>query len=1148
MRTRSTSWLLAGLVFLVATPALAQKITGTIRGTVTDPTGAVIQGAKVTVTNEGTGLTRSMTTTEAGIYSFAELPVGSYKIQVEHSGFKSEVRTNVVLNVADARAVDLQLQPGEVSEIITVESTAVAVKTVGGDVSGLVSGEEARTLPLNGRNFMQLTLIQPGVNAIDGLNTIDKGLGSGSDISVSGGSVTNNYWMVDGANNIDLGSGRTILVYPSVDAIEEFKIQRNNYGAEFGQAGGAQVNLVTRGGTNEYRGSTYYFARRDQWNSTDYFLKQAGREKAPLKWDDYGGTFGGPIIKDKLHFFVSLEWNKDERSTVRTSFVPTEAERRGDFSASIPGCTPPTPIDPLTGQPFPGNIIPQDRISPGGQLMMQLFDSPNTTPSGGSCNNWIEAVPTPVDWRQENIRLDWSVNDSTRVMLRWTHDSWEADRNQWGDDPFPVVRSLWNQPGRSLVAQLNQNIGSTMVNSLTFSYSANKIDVVRAGDEELVGQLNQAIPTLFPSDIKQQGGEGQPAALWGSLGPYSDGTLWNQAPWKNNQDLFVIKDDYSAVFGKHFVKIGGLYSFNKKNEEPANTSLESVGVNGAEGFLGPGGFTQGLTTGNVIANWLLEGIVWNTDEIRTNKPVLQRWKDYEFYVADTYKASPRVTVDLGVRLSHFTLPFEANDEMGSFDPNSINPALGNSPCNGMLYPPGTNPCPALGLQGGGDGPNRSVTPIKSVLFAPRIGVAWDIFGTGKTAIRGGLGLFYARERLSAGLSLGLNPPFSGATRVFRTLADPTPVFGQAAQAVGAPTAGIVQEAGNTHNWQWNVAVQHELVPNTVLEVAYVGNKGLDLLGVTNLNEIAPANRLAFSQTGDPSLRPLNGIASIGGNIPLMTRDRDSMYHSLQAQLVSRFGQGSIVSIAYTLSKSTANTGLGNADSGLSERNVYTDSTQPQLDEARSAIDRRHVFNASLVWALPRFEDQPGAKKNILGNWEFSSIVQAATGYPYSIFVGAVPGLSGDGNLTGVGYAGVQRPDRVAGQPCRAEGGSETQWFNPNAWTVNNHAIGTNGTAERHECDGPGYFRVDAALTKTINLGKKVQLQLRAEMFNVFNRTNFLSDDGNVQTRWTPENVVFDAPTGATATRIVSATPAGGFGQLNRAADPRQMQLGIRLSF
>lgn len=1149
MRKRLT--FLAALAGLsLALPAQAQKITGTIRGTVTDPSGAVIQGAKVTVTNEETGLTRTGDTTSAGIYAFAELPVGSYQVRVENPGFKAEVRSKVVLNVAEARNVDVQLQTGDISEVVDVEVPAVAVKLVGADISGLVTGQELRELPLNGRNFMQLTLLQPGVSGIDGFNTIDKGLAGGSDVSVSGGSTTNNLWMVDGANNNDVGSNRTILVYPSVDAIEEFKIQRNNYGAEFGQAGGAQINLVTRGGTNEFHGSGYYFARRDSLTATDFFLKQAGQPKPDMKWDDYGGTFGGPIIKDKLHFFLSLEWNKDKRSDVRTAFVPTEAERRGDFSSSIAGCSSPRPIDPLTGQPFPGNVIPQNRVNPAGQLMLQLMALPNTTPSGGSCNNWVEAVPTPVDWRQENARVDWTITDSTRLMVRWTHDSWKADRNQWGDDPFPVVRSLWNQPGRSLVAQLNKNIGSSMVNSLTFSYSANKIEVTRGGDEELVSRLTAAIPTLFPASIKQQGGAGQPGAMWGSLGPYGGGILWNQAPWLNNQDLFVLKDDYSAVFGKHFLKVGVLVSYNKKNEEPLNTTQESVQVQGPAGFVGPSGFIAGANTGNEIANWLLTGMAWNTAEVRTNKSVQQRWRDYEAYIADTIKVSPRVTADLGVRLTHFTHPYVADDQMGTFDPTTANRAFGDSPCNGMLYVPGKNPCPALNLPGGADGPNRSLQPTKAVLIAPRLGFAWDVFGTAKTAIRGGLGLFYARERLSSGLALGTNPPFSGTSAVIRTLNSAAAVSGSAGTSFGAPAAGIVQEAGNSHNWQWNVSVQHELFRNTVLEVAYVGNKGLDLLGQTNLNEIALANRLAYARTGNVALRPLNGIAGIGdANIALTTRDRESTYHGLQAQLVSRFGQGSLLSLAYTLSKSTANTGLGNADGpGMSQRNAYTDSTNPDLDESRSAIDRRHVFSGSVVWALPKLEDKSATTRNIFGNWEVSTIVQASTGYPYTIFLGQVPGLSGNGNLTGTGYSGNQRPDRVAGEPCRATGGSPTQWFNPNAWTINGHQIGTNGNAKRHDCDGPGFFRVDLALFKTIKLGRGMQLQLRAEMFNVFNRTNFLSDDGNVSTTWTPQNVVFDTGNAATATRIISATPGGGFGQLNKAADPRQVQLGIRFSF
>jgi hypothetical protein len=1154
MRKRRLGY--AALLVLLAVPALAQRTTATIRGTVTDPSGAIIAGAKVTVRGEVTGLTRSAQTNAAGLYSFDELPVGSYAITAELTGFKSAVITNVVLNVADVRAVDVQLSTGDVVEQITVEAPAVGVQTMGGDVSGLVTGEQARELPLNGRNFLQLTLLMPGVTATEGLNTRDKGLSGGSDVSVSGGTTTSNVWMVDGANNNDVGSNRTILVYPSIDAIEEFKIQRNSYGAEFGQAGGAQVNLVTRSGTNDFHGSLYYYARRDSLNSTNFFLKQAGQDAAPLKWDDFGATIGGPIIKDKLHFFFSEEWNKDKRSDVRTAFVPTAAERAGDFSgARLAGCTGPIPTDPLTGQPFPGNRIPADRISPAGRALLQLYSLPNTTPTTG-CNNFVEAVPAPVDWRQENARVDWSITSSTRLMLRYTQDTWKAENtNLWGDDPFPVVSSNWNQPGKSLVAQLTQNIGTRGVNSLTFSYSANKIEVTRGGDNpELIDEINAALPTFYASDLKQQGGTAQPL-FWGA-GGY--GALWNQAPWLNNQDLFILKDDYSAVFGKHFVKIGVLGSYNKKNEEPNNTSQESVNFGGPSGFLGPGGYQAGLNTGNALADLLLRNMVYGTGEVQSNESVKVRWKDIEGYVSDSFRVGPRVTLDLGVRLSHLTMPYMADDRYGSFVPATVNAALGSSsPCNGVIYPPGGNPCQALGLAGGSEGENRQLQPQKFILVAPRLGFAWDMMGTGKSALRGGLGLFYSRERVSPALGLGLQPPFSGSGSITRTLDASRPVTGNPSVGFGAPSAGWDQEAANPYNWQWNLSYEREVVRNTTLELSYVGSMGRNLTGTQNLNAVPNADnnrngindRVEYARTGEATLRPFANVAGIGdSNVGLWQHNRKSIYHSLQTQLISRFGRGSHLQLSYTWAKAIADTAIDSADggNGISQVITMTENGNPDLDRGRAGIDRTHVFSGSLVLALPAFENKSSFVRNLFGDWEISTIGNASTGYPITVFLGNVPGLSGNGAAAGTGQANNQRPNVVEGVSCRASGGAEVQWLNPAAWTINGYQLGTFGNSGRGVCEGPGFFQVDAALYKNIRLGKRAKLQLRAEVFNVFDRVNFMGN--SINNTYNPANVVFDTGAGATASRIVSATPAGNFGQLTAARDPRQMQLGLRLTF
>src|SRR5829696_7527589 len=323
---RKLLWLLTAAILLAShTEALAQRSTATVRGTARDATQAVLPGVTITVTNEEAGVAREVTTNGDGVYVVPELQVGRYRIEAQLQGFKRASRTGIMLRVADEFAVDFELSAGEVTETINVEASATPVKVLGGDVSGVITGEQVRELPLNGRNFLQLATLMPGVSAPDVLNVKDKGLLGGSDLSVSGSDVTANLWTVDGANNNDVGSNRTILVYPSLEAIEEFKILRNSYSAEFGQASGAQINIVTRGGTNKFSGSGFYFGRHDALDAKNYFLEQADQPKDELRRNDFGWTLGGPIVKNRLQFFASQEWNRETRGTPRAFFVPTAA-------------------------------------------------------------------------------------------------------------------------------------------------------------------------------------------------------------------------------------------------------------------------------------------------------------------------------------------------------------------------------------------------------------------------------------------------------------------------------------------------------------------------------------------------------------------------------------------------------------------------------------------------------------------------------------------------------------------------------------------------------------------------------------------------------------------------------------------------------
>jgi hypothetical protein len=551
----------------------AQTITGTIRGAVTDPSYAAVVGAEVSVRNQQTNFVRRTKTNDAGDRVFPELPLGVYRVAVQSPGFNEAAAPGIELHVASTVVLRMKLVLGTIHEQAQVEVSPVQVETESGEVAGLIQGTQVRELPLNGRSFVQLTQLMPGVAASDGFDPKNKGLFAGNNLmSVSGGSSGANLWTVDGANNNDVGSNHTILVSPSIDAIEEFKIHRNAYGPEYGQSGGGQINIVTRSGGNTFHGSAFYFGRNDALNARDYFLGLSNAKKQALRRNDFGYTFGGPILKDKLFFFWEQEWNKEKRGVVRTAQVPTVSEKQGNFSSPPSGCGHvPALIDPATGQSFgfPGpNIIPPDQLSPAGLLYLQLYSDPNVT-DPNACLNWIAAIDTPINWRQENIRGDYNLSRSLALMVRYTQDAWQNPAPSYveqlvGDDEFPVVDSNWDQNSKMLVAKLTKAFGSSTVNSVQFAWSANRVQITNGGAHpELIPQINAAIPTFFPLADKQ-GGEFHPHMLFFPSQGY--GFLGHIAPWNNRQDLHVWRDDFSTVAGSHAWKAGVLYSRNAKDE------------------------------------------------------------------------------------------------------------------------------------------------------------------------------------------------------------------------------------------------------------------------------------------------------------------------------------------------------------------------------------------------------------------------------------------------------------------------------------------------------------------------------------------------------------------------------------------------------
>lgn len=1094
MRVCTRMLLALALLFGVASTGTAQETTGTITGTVTDETGAVLPGVTVLVKSIETGRSWESVSSETGTYAVTLLPVGTYEVSAELAGFRKTVRPGIELHVNDRLRVDLMLRAGNVTETVEVQAETPVVRTESSEVSTLINNTQVLQMPLNGRNIVQLVAMQPGVSTTLG-SQMFVGLGNLTNVFVNGNRSSQNNWMIDGADNNDVGSNLALINYVSVDSVSEVKILRSNYSAEFGRSGGGQVNVVTKSGTNEFRGSLYEFYRDDRFDGINYFSTldfdgDGDRDPAPLDYHNYGGTIGGPVLKNKLFFFFGQEFRNIEQvrgGGVALTRVPSQRQRNGDFSEFSTVI-----VDPTTGLPFPGNQIPQNRIDPFARALLDRWPAANADPAAlGGNRNFSASTPQVRDFREELIRMDYQFSPSHLVYGRFIHDTIPSEE-PFGEifgtfnAAFPgIANTKTDNPGRSFVGTWNWIIGPNLLNEASYNYSRGAIL------SEITSTLSRRdvnIPKVFSG---APGDDLLPGISFGS-GGYGG---WNFfGPYDNTYGSHRFKDTLTFIMGDHSFKGGVLLSWEFKNENAGS------GTNGA--FVFPGTSSSAFrSTGDAFADFLLGR---SSSYTETNIDIAShlRFQMYEAFLQDDWKVKPNLTLNLGVRWSAIVQPYDTEDILTNFDPAAFDPARAYQISSANVRVPGTGDLLNGIIIAGENSPyGRRVTETQWFNLGPRAGFAWDPRGDGRTAVRGGYGMYFDRTLVGIALQNAfVNPPFASSA-VFSatggsgpTLSNPTAGAQRNNETIVPNLIAMSPEFKIPTTHQWSIGVQQELPYRFNLDVAYVGSAGRNLLRAYDINQ-TPAGTTGASNAA----RPYRGW----GNITLRATDATSLYNSLQVALGRRWQEGLQFNVNYTLSKAES-------DSSSDRSDLAQDINNLDAERAVTNYDRTHIFGANYVYALPFFNDPTNRMMyNLLGGWEISGATQFASGTPLTITMTANTSNS-FGNIT-------RRPDLV-GDP---EGPKTVeQWFNTSAFAT--PAPNTFGSAPRSVVRGPWRHMTDLALFKNFVVTDRVRLQFRAEAFNVFNETIF------------------------TGVGTVLGTPT--FGRLTSAGDPRMIQFGLKLTF
>lgn len=1026
---------LLALATLLAPNILSAQTTAKIFGTVSDPSGAVLPGTILTVTHINTGSVRQVTADENGNYVVASLPVGEYTIGAELQGFKKKTLQGIVLQVNDTSRIDLALEVGATSETVTVTSEAPLIQSESAAVGQVIDNRFTKQIPLNGRDFSQLILLVPGAND----SRSGGGAGVGSGVSIGGRDNANNF-MIDGAPNNARQFGN-IAIKPSIDVIQEFKVQSNLYSAEFGQAAFAQVNLVTKSGANEFHGSIFEFLRNDVFDARNFFLAKVPK----LNRNQFGGSFGGPIKRNRSFFFVNYEGLRERRGVDVRRTVPIPEWRRGDFSGEA------TPIrDPLTGQPFSGNRIPDNRISPVAKAALARWPSPNIGLPGALTNNFLITNPIKIRDDQFNVRLDHEFSSRDRLSGRYSID----EREQVTTPSLPGFEFIDPPRHQNIVLSHTHVFTPRLLNEFKVAFTRTEFKQVspNTGRQGFFGQFGINHQLAGPQF------EGAPTFVFQriTMTTFGDGDF---IPLNDISNEYNYADNLTYTVRSHTLKAGFTLTKYQQNTPGA-----------VPGFRRGQFVFRGDFTGHPFADFLLGSPFQATRVVGTGVETgRSTWHGY--YFNDDWKASKNLVLSFGVRYEYVSPLVDILNRRSVFFPltNEFNTGLpgqiivADSPEAGQL----------LGLKGIG---RRALYDPDRNDWAPRFGFAYS-FGQ-KTVVRGGYGIFYhqAQNFVNNFVINRRQPPFA-ETQVFLSdgrvplnLSDP--FSGQSAPQV-ISTQNINPHFRDGYVQQWNLTVQRELARDLVLEVGYVANKGTKLTELVFYNvplpEPGPINpRRPFPQWG--AALSLDSFVT-------------SSYQSLQMKVQKRFSRGLSFLASYTYSKSIDIS----SERGSGDRAGIEGGNQRDLKgyfRGLSGFDVRNRFVLSYVYELPfgpgrRFLNSVNpVLREVVSGWQLSGITAFQSGFPFSVLLPADPANIG---------LGGNRPDRV--RDGQLEHPTIDRWFDTDAFArpANPFSFGNSG---RNILIGPGLRNWDLGVSKYTAIGERYRLQFRAEFFNLFNNVNF----------------------------------------------------------